>query len=264
MRRTKLQLWNPKTIERLIEEGRGRIEGQTYIPWIDVRSFSSRGLCHRIPSWKCGRRVIQLFSILEYEVALLLDWLGNVQVYYEQYPLHPLEETLEIAYRLGVRPVLAPHVQKPIVLTSDFLIKMDRFVVYWVKPAGLLSPRELEKYEIARVYWARRNIKCLIFTEEQLPKALIGSIRQVHKYYYLHRYPFATPGILTAAESILRSELGACAPMARAAARVDADLRLKRGSGIVILKHLLARKVLPLDPSRVLNLSEPLGTLCKS
>lgn len=71
MRRNRLQLWNPNTIKRLMDEGRGRIEGQTYIPWIDVRSFSSRGLCHRIPSWKCGQRVIQLFSTLEYEVALL-------------------------------------------------------------------------------------------------------------------------------------------------------------------------------------------------
>ena len=77
MRRTKLQLWNPRTIERLIEEGRGRIEGQTYIPWIDVRSFSSRGLCHRIPSWKCGQRVIQLFSILEYERGRGNRWQGG-------------------------------------------------------------------------------------------------------------------------------------------------------------------------------------------
>lgn len=187
-----------------------------------------------------------------------------MNVYYEQYPLHPLEETLEIADRLGVKPVLAPHVQKPIVITSDFLVKMDGFVVYWVKPALLLSPRELEKYEIARVYWKRRDIQCLIFTEEQLPKALIGSIRQIHKYYWLDRYPFANLGILKAAECVLRSELAGGVPMARAAARVDYDLRLKRGSGIVILKHLLARKVLPLDPLRVLNLSEPLRTLCKN
>lgn len=266
MRRRKAKQSDPKTIARWIREGRGQGEGEEYRPWLTVRDFSSRGLCHRLRSWKCGKRVLQLFSKLEYEVALLLDWRDDVTVYYEQYPLHTRDETNEIAHSLGIGPVLEPpRVGEPIVMTSDFLIRTpEKREVFSVKPAANITPRALEKFVVERFYWAKRNTPCRLMTDEQLPRALIASIRQIHGYYFLPKFEFLTPDVVNKAEFVLRHALERRATIASAAERVDALLGVKRGSGLAVLKHLLARKVLPLDPLRALNVSEPLPLLWKS
>jgi len=264
MRRRKAQQSNPNTIARWVHEGRGQGEGEEYRPWLTVRDFSSRGLCHRIRSWKCGKRVLQLFSKLEYEVALLLDWLDDVTVYYEQYPLHTREETTEIAHSLGIRPALEPPaVGEPIVMTSDFLVlKAGKREVFSVKPAASISRRALEKFLVERSYWEKRDTMCRLLTDEQLPRTLIASIRQIHGYYFLQKFDFLTPDVVQSAEAVVRRALERGSTMAAAAEQVDAVLGVKRGSGLVVLKHLLARKVLPLDPLRALNFNGPLPLLC--
>jgi len=259
MKRKKANQANPKVIARKIAQGHGQGEGENYIPWLSRLDFSSNGIYHRMKSWKCGRRVIELFSTLEYEVALLLDWRDDVVLYYEQFPLHAREETAEIARELGVKPPSVRGV--PIVMTSDFRIRLkNSFEIYSVKPAALITERVLEKFLIEKTYWEKRNTPCRLLTDEQLPKSLIASLRKIRPEYHLK----LAPNVVDQAELVLRHELERKATMVAAAGQVDALLGLEPGSGLVILKHLLARKKLPLDPLHTLNFSEPLFTLWKN
>lgn len=83
-----------KWTERQIREGRGQGIGEHYLPWIHVRDFSSKGKASRFKSWKSGR-TIQCFSDIETAFAYLLEWSDTVVDYYEQFPLLPLEETVD-------------------------------------------------------------------------------------------------------------------------------------------------------------------------
>jgi hypothetical protein len=217
-------------------------------------------LSHCGKSWKCGNRELHLLSTLEYEVALILDWLDFVITFFEQFALLPLEETTEIAKSLGIRPA---GVGRTIVMSSDFRIKtFDGWEVWSVKPEELITPRVLEKFEIERIYWKRRNSTCRLITNKQLPRALIASIRQIHKCHSLNKYPFASSEVVSHAEALFRDLLESGRTMVDASAAVDSRLSLGSGSGLVILKHLIARKRIPLDPLHTLNFDEPLSTLC--
>lgn len=44
----------------------------------------------------------------------------------EQFPLLPLEETIVIAYELGIKHPIDPKKHEPIVVTTDFLLTVDK------------------------------------------------------------------------------------------------------------------------------------------
>jgi len=114
----------------------------------------------------------------------------------EQYPLLPLEETLEIAKRCGfdhpgVPSKDDPKTLEPIVMTTDFLITLmidgkrverARAIKY---ADDLQSPRVLEKLEIERRYWEARGISWGIVTEHEIPSVLSDNVEILYPYRYL-------------------------------------------------------------------------------
>lgn len=59
--------------KRFLKEGRGQGEGDQYIPWLKVQDIPSRGLSHRVPSWKV-KRLIHLLSNLELRGFFVAEW----------------------------------------------------------------------------------------------------------------------------------------------------------------------------------------------
>src|SRR5258706_60153 len=112
---------NEALIERRIKEGRGQGRGKNYKPWLTVQDVPSIGLATRILGWTTGREH-QLFSLLELKDFLTKDWANHVVDIREQFPLLPIEETLAIAQRCGIRYPTVPGTKQPIVLTTDFVI----------------------------------------------------------------------------------------------------------------------------------------------
>ncbi len=107
-----------------IKQGHGAGEGLDYKPWLTVRDFPSLGRVHRVWGCKTGR-IHHLFSDLELKVFLHFLWPKSIQDQREQFPLLPLEETIEIAKEMGVRHPTDPRTKHPIVMTTDMVLTVD-------------------------------------------------------------------------------------------------------------------------------------------
>lgn len=185
----------PSNIERRRRAGYGEGEGADYRPWSTARSFSSRGMTYRTFSVKTGR-MHTYYSTPEMGCGLLLDWSDEVIDHREQFPMHDLAETQEIAAILGYehptrrRKVKGQTIEEDMVMTVDFLVTLAhevdgvRQVAISVKPVeSLENPEEqrrtLEKEEIARRFWERRGIPFRFVTDRELPKVLIENLSLV-------------------------------------------------------------------------------------
>lgn len=141
------RFFTQEQISKRIKSGRGQGMGKDYQPWLTIQDVPSRGVSHRIYSYKT-QRVHHLLSNLELYVFLILDWSSSVQDIREQFPLN-LDDTKEICLEHGLRH---PNIQgSEQVMTSDFLIdtndkKQPQFVIQ-VKPF-----KELIKGSIS-FYW---------------------------------------------------------------------------------------------------------------
>jgi hypothetical protein len=107
----------------------------------------------------------------------------------EQYPLLPINETLEIAKDLGVvhsyrRP--KGRAAKYIVMTTDFLLDVEtaegtRYVARAVKQHDELVENDwiLEKLEVERQYWLRRNVDWGIITDLDFDHTMAENITKL-------------------------------------------------------------------------------------
>jgi hypothetical protein len=144
-------------IQKRIREGRGQNEGEAYQPWLTVRDVPSHGFSTRDKGWKTNR-VHHVLSNHELNYVYIADWSPIVVDIREQYPLLPLESTEAIAEACGIKHPTHPQTKKPVVLTTDFLITIEREgrrveQARTIKPiAALASDRALEKLEIERIY----------------------------------------------------------------------------------------------------------------
>lgn len=160
-------------INRFIKEGRGQGTGKNYKPWLTVADVPSLGRVHRVFCPKTEREH-HLMSDNEYYAFLLQWWDDSVLDIREQYPLLNRKETLEIAARSGIRHPMDPVSRTLWVLTTDLVLTVrnangNKTVAYAVKEAKALeNERTLEKLEIERRYWERREVKWQILTNEQV------------------------------------------------------------------------------------------------
>src|SRR5699024_12625191 len=97
-------------------------------------------------------------------------------------PSVPQEGTVVIAEELGIKHPAEPKAGDPIVMSTDFLLTVDKGqgvfeVAHTIKMKDkLLEERVLEKFEIERVYWERRGISWGIVTEEEIDKTVARNI----------------------------------------------------------------------------------------
>jgi hypothetical protein len=150
---------------------------------VGVQDVPSKGRIHRIKGCTTGR-VYHLLSDLEAKVFYTLDYSPSVCDIREQFPLLPLEETWAIAEECGVTHPADPATRHPAVMTTDLLVARQheggsiceaRAIKY---ESELKRPRVLEKLEIERRYWKRRNIDWGIIRECDIHQPLIDNIRQ--------------------------------------------------------------------------------------
>lgn len=160
-----------------IKQGRGTGSGKDYQPWLTVRDLPSSGRSHRIWGFQT-QRTHHLLSDLELAAFFLFDWNTFATDIREQYPLR-LEDTLELAAQAGIRhPAFQGQVQ---IMSSDFLIDTNithqpRMAIQVKTSADLSNPRTIEKLELERRYWAKKNIPWFLLTEKQIPKVVIQNI----------------------------------------------------------------------------------------
>ena len=96
------RLFTEASALKLWKEGRGQGEGSDYKPWLYIHDVASKGLVTRIQGWK-HQREHHLLSNGEFAYFYQLEWSEQVVDIREQFPLWPIEETQEIAGRLGIK-----------------------------------------------------------------------------------------------------------------------------------------------------------------
>ena len=254
-------------IEKLIKEGRGQNEGAAYKPWLTVRDVPSRGFSTRSKGWKTGR-VHHVLSKLELKYLYVLEWSKSVVDIREQYPLLPLEETLSIAENHQIKHPTHPKTQKPVVLTTDFLItvsydgqKVEQ--ARTVKPfEQLQSERVLEKFEIERLYWKAKKIDWGIVTEHEIPTVLANNVDLLDNTDYGEDLPLSENEISDIALTLTQLLKENTIPLRHATQSTDHRLGFDLGTSLAVAYYLIANRDFQIDMDRPLQPGEPLVILC--
>ncbi len=241
-----------------IREGRGQGYGGNYKPWLTVRDVPSKGLSSRIRGWKTGR-VHHLLSIHERSYFFILEWSIIVIDIREQFPLLPLEATLEIANRLGIKHPTDPVTQLPVVMTTDFIIDFIvdgkiRKCARTFKQESDVSDRTAEKLQIERVYWEERGVDWGIVTEQEINEQIAANVKWIHKAKKFGSVPAVTEDILAGIESLLRQmPLENYRSLAQIGSELDKSFKLPPGCGLWSIRHLIANRRWIVDMKQPLN-----------
>lgn len=250
-----------------IKQGRGSGVGAGYIPWFHVRDVSSKGKSSRFKSWKSGR-IIQNLSDLETGLAYLLDWSDHVTDYYEQFPLLPLDETLQIGAEVGYTHPIEESTGEPRVRTTDFLVMGSeagpgRRTAVAVKPAvKLASKATLLALEVERRYWTRHQADWAIVTELELPEIMIENIDWIHdaRDFSDHEEIAALPldDIFPELQQTLLKEH---ASLANACLAIDRRMGMPLGASLFLVRHQLANKRWQVDMNKKIDPQRPIELL---
>ncbi len=253
----------PDIVERRIKEGRGTGRGGDYKPWLLVQDVPSQGLASRIKGVKTGR-VHHLFSQLEYRCFLILDWSEQVTDIREQFPLFPLEETLTLAESLGIKHPHDPKSQNPTVMTSDFVITVKKGngvaeQVLSVKPSDQLSrPRVLEKLELERQYWTKREMPWHLVTEQDISKSLTDNLEWLQPYRFGDALSPLTVSDIQRIRVALEQALPKAQTLSDVVQAVDDRMGLDPGTSLSVVRHLLATRSWQANWMTPFSMSQPL------
>jgi hypothetical protein len=155
-------------------------------------------------------------------------------------------------------------------MTTDFVITVQTGLdsidqARTVKYAhDLESPRTLEKLEIERRYWAKRNIDWKIVTEREVSRVLAHNVQLIHNYLTIEdRLSLSQATINTVAETMTTEVMGSRDSLSTIALACDEHFKFDPGTCLTIAYHLLATRqwkidmLTPLHPgNRLLLLNE--------
>ncbi len=253
-------------------QGRGQGQGLNYQPWLFVREVVGRGTCWRVQGWTVDRKH-ELFGKLQRWHFYTLDWSAAVIDIREQYPLLPLDSTLDIAKKLGIRHPGHQNRRSPAgVLMVDFMVTKMSNGVRWneahmlsysnrISKEGSDQPRKV--LDIKKRWLEEHGIKVVEITNETLSIELAKNVHMVHKHRDISERVGCLQGEL---EQVART-LSECAwsgtALRDAAKRCEAMFFLPPGSGLAIAYHLIATKCWQINMHVPINASRPVSFLAK-
>jgi hypothetical protein len=240
-----------ESLEKRLAAGFASGEGANYKPALRTCDVPTDGTASIIMGWRHGREH-HLLSTGETHYFYVLEWSDDVLEIREQFYL-PLAKTVEIARRIGVRH---PRVNNEYsMITTDFRIfRRNGGQPCWrartYKPAGRISARVLEKFEIERIYWLENGEPDWgLVTEEDIPPNVWRNVRWVHECYWVQKlFPIS-------AETIAHVRLWMSYRLDQMrwvridvfCQECDSQLKLPRGTALKVLRHLIARKMILVD-----------------
>lgn len=244
-----------------LKEKRGQGKGKDYIPWHKVQEVPSKGRSTTMFSWSVDREH-HLLSDLERSYFYILDWSDQVTDIREQYPILPLEKTIIIAERLGIKhPALNNRKPPEQVVTTDFLVNVgDRLFARSIKyMKDLADRRTIEKLQIEQTFWEEQGVDWGIVTEIEIPKNIVDNIQFLHKAYYEEQLPaeLSKTHILRI-EKAIWERLHDEQSLSHACMEVDALLGLEDGTSLYLVRHFLAIKKWKVDMTIRINPSLPI------
>ncbi|MEJ8555165.1 TnsA endonuclease N-terminal domain-containing protein [Tepidibacter sp. Z1-5] len=252
-------------IERLIKEGRGQGIGEEYKPWILVQDVPSLGRATRLKGIKTNRQH-EFLSDMERDYFYILEYSNNVVDIREQFPLLPLEETILIAKELGIKHPTDPKTNEPIVMTTDFLVTINKNGKYidvarTIKPQDeLMNKRTLDKFEIERRYWEKQEFDWGIVTENEIDKVLAQNILYMYPYNDLYELDsfieIEKEDVDDLVITYLDRIIGETVDIRKVSKLFDQDFNLKSGTGLSIFYYVVIRKIIRINLLEELDLSK--------
>ncbi|MEG0308343.1 MAG: TnsA endonuclease N-terminal domain-containing protein [Clostridium sp.] len=252
-------------IEKMIKEGYGTGIGSEYKPWIKIQDVPSLGRVTRVKGMKTNRQH-ELLSDMERNYFYILEYSDQIIDIKEQYPLLPIEDTIAIANELGIRHPKNPETSEDIVMTTDFLITISteegiKEVARTIKSkSDLLDKRIIEKFEIERIFWKRRDIDWGIVTEEEIDKITAHNISFIQGYKDIRSVDsFSEMEIIEVKELIyefLKRIVDDERSMRSICLEFDIDMNLEKGSGLSIFKYLVINKIIQIDVSKKIDVNK--------
>lgn len=179
-----------RDVQRWISQGLGQGERTEYKPWFYVDDVPSQGRSTRPFCITTGREH-HLLSDIETSVMLYADYDLRVSDIREQYALLSREETLAIARQLGVKHPMYRGTNVPVVMTTDMVLTCKDHGSTWMCARSVKSSSEidgahakrlLEKAEIERQYWARRNVHWKFITELEISHTRLKNLEWLNVY----------------------------------------------------------------------------------
>ncbi|HTL89558.1 MAG TPA: TnsA endonuclease N-terminal domain-containing protein [Leptolyngbya sp.] len=258
---------NAATTENRLKEGRGHGKGAHYKPWLHIQDVPSQGLSSRIKGWKTGR-THHLLSELETSFFYVLEWSPVVLDIREQFPLLPLEETLAIAEQCGFAHPSNPRTREPIVMTTDFRVTVQQKAniveqaraIKCVK--DLQSQRVLEKLEIERCYWQKRDIDWGIVTERDIPSHVVRNIKWLHPFLHITDLTSLAPSDVSRISAVMvPMVLQSQDALADIATTCDERLGLAPGVSLSVARYLLANRFWRVDMNQPIHPNQRLVLL---
>ncbi|MBO9496488.1 heteromeric transposase endonuclease subunit TnsA [Thalassotalea sp. G20_0] len=231
---------------RWIKEGRGSGQGKDYKPWLTVRDLPSEGRSHRVFGHK-SQRTHHLLSDLELAVFLLLEWSTKTTDIREQFPLR-LEDTLSVAVEAGIAHPSLRGVNQ--IMSSDFLVNASdrinpKFVLQAKYEEAFHDIRTVEKLELERRYWIKKNVPWMLITEKDIPKVVFQNIGwlypaqrdELENQTVLERVDFYTHYFYKKPND----------PLIEIAKQLDMAYDLPAGQSLLEIRQLMARRSLIFD-----------------
>lgn len=245
------RVWNKSVYDIYMRKGRGRGSGSSYVPWIYIQDFASRGVVSRVKGRTTGR-VHHLMSNYELAYFYVLEWSDAVIDIREQYPLSDLEYAVSIASKAGIKYPADQISGYPYVLTCDFMVTTkEGLKARTIKMTTELSKkRTLEKLEIERRYWLAKRIDWKIVTEHEIP------LQKAKNIEWLYTAQDCCVQIHNSArvQNVLRQLLlNGKYSIIEAAQMIEEKYMLVAGMGIQLFKQLV------LSGAIIVNLDEPLN-----
>lgn len=246
-----------KSDKRKMDEGYGRGRGKNYKPYIRVHEFGSTGRSHRILGWKTGR-IHHLLSDLELYFFLESQWDDNCFDIREQYPLLPVEDTLLIAKKMGIRH--PNKFGKNIVMTTDFVLtikdgKIIRDIVRNVKPISKIDNRTIEKLRIEKEYFNQKGINDWgIVTENEINITKAKNINYIYRSYFWDKdHNFDKYELNEIINDFLNLFINNSFQVICTAEKFAELKKWSIGEGLVFFKYLLSHKIIETDLNKPLD-----------
>jgi hypothetical protein len=256
---------NKSHLNRL-KDGRGQGRGKDYIPFIQAHDnkVASEGWLTRTLGWKT-QRIHHTLSKHEYQYLLVQEWSEDVIDIREQYPLTPIDITMDIASKLNMRH---PHLNgENVIMTTDFLLTVVKEggeigeVARTIKPVSKLTKRTLELFEIERRYFLEMGIPWAMVFETNKPLNMIKNIDWMYDAKYLGTRPGIDSELIDMVSEPLFSMLSTLSEknsISKNCLKADDKLGLEPGSALYIMQHMLVNKRWKTDMNQLIRENKPL------
>jgi hypothetical protein len=244
------------SIQRKIKEGRGQGHFSEYKPWLTVHDVPSTGVVTRILGWKSGRLHHYLSEHFELAHHYQMEWSEQVIDIREQFPLLPLDKTLYIAEKLGIKHPTDPKNKLPIIMTTDMLLTVKqeesiKFIAHSIKPSKKLTKRVVEKLQIEKEFFKDQKIEWALITERQINYNLVRNVEWLHNAK--NNDKLSNHHINSLEENLYCAIQQSEKPLAKVTREQDELFGLPSGYCIQIVKYLIANRYWIVDMTHLIQ-----------